>query len=205
MSIAGQPAGRFTMGLFGKNSPEIVGNFLKVLNGEGQSASYVYSTVWRVLDGYCIDMGRVVGGGGKKLKKEINESGVMRIKTGNAADWTRNTEINELKHVEPFLLTMKRGGGTYEFSVTTQANEELDKDHVVFGRLLMKEGGGEEKYRKGNEEVIESILKVKVSTDDPIASKKIFAAAGKGFDPRAKIIYLNKPLQKIVVTGAGTL
>lgn len=53
--------------------------------------------------------------------------------------------------------------------------------------------------------MIEKILKVKVSTDDPIASKKIFAAAGKGFDPRAKIIFLNKPLQKIVVTAAGTL
>lgn len=33
-------------------------------------------------------------------------------------------------------------------------------------------------------------MQVPVSTDDPIQSKKLFSSAGKGFDPRAKIIYL---------------
>lgn len=90
---------------------------------------------------------------------------------------------------------------------------------------------------------------VPVSTDDPIQSKTLFSAAGKGsfnqqepitqsiilwpvpklieskqatlirsrafgslfvlpsqgFDPRAKIIYLYKPLQKIQVRGTGRL
>lgn len=202
ISIAGVPAGTLSMGVFGDQAPVTVGNFLKVLNGQGQSASYMYSSVWRVLAGSCIDMGRVGGGGGKQLKREINESGVMRIKTENAADWTRNTEVNGLKHAEPFLLTMVRGGGTFEFSVTTAPVPALDRDHVVFGRLLMKP---DEKERESNQAVVDKIGRVKVSTDDIVASKTLFAAAGKGFDPRAKIIYLNKPLQKIVVTAVGML
>ncbi len=44
---------------------------------------------------------------------------------------------------------------------------------------------------------------VPVSTDDPIQSKKLFASAGKGFDPRAKIIYLYKPLKKIQIRNTG--
>ena len=33
----------------------------------------------------------------------------MRISAANAADWTSNTEVNDLRHTEPFLLTTKRG------------------------------------------------------------------------------------------------
>jgi cyclophilin family peptidyl-prolyl cis-trans isomerase len=131
----------------------------QVLDNKAQGASYDFSTVWRVQQDSCIDFGRVVGGGGKKLQKNINESGYMRIASENAAAWTSNTEVNDLRHTEPYLLTMKRGGGTYEFSVTLRANAELDKDHVVFGQLLMGEG---EEMKRSNEEVVKEILKVKV-------------------------------------------
>jgi hypothetical protein len=46
---------------------------------------------------------------------------------------------------------------------------------------------------------------VPISKEDPLGSKTVFAAAGKGFDPRAKIIYLNKPLQKITIAKAGVM
>lgn len=55
--------------------------------------------------GVCIDLGRITGGGGKKLQKNINESGYMRISSANAAAWTENTEMNRLSHEKPFLLT----------------------------------------------------------------------------------------------------
>lgn len=32
--------------------------------------------------GKCIDLGRITGGGGKKLEKKINESGYMRCVHG---------------------------------------------------------------------------------------------------------------------------
>jgi cyclophilin family peptidyl-prolyl cis-trans isomerase len=75
--------------------------------------------------------------------------------------------------------------------VTLAPDAQLDKTNLVFGRVL--EG----------EEVVRRVSEVPVSREDYISSKSLFAAAGKGFDPRAKIIYLNKPLQKVVVKQAG--
>ena len=64
------------------------------------------------------------------------------------------------------MMMIVKGGGTYEFSVTLAAHKNLDKDHLVFGEMI-----------QGND-VIDKILKVPVSTDDPISSKKIFSSAG---------------------------
>jgi cyclophilin family peptidyl-prolyl cis-trans isomerase len=86
--------------------------------------------------GKCIDLGRITGGGGKKLERKINESGYMRVSSANAAEWTRNDDANLLRHDAPLLLTTPRGGGTYEFSITLAPNTQLDKDHLVFGKLL---------------------------------------------------------------------
>lgn len=63
-----------------------------------------------------------------------------RVSSSNAAEWTRNDEVNGLKHDTPFLLTTKKGGGTYEFSITLAADRKLDSDHIVFGRMLEVSG-----------------------------------------------------------------
>lgn len=54
-------------------------------------------------------------------------------------------------HVHP------TGGGTYEFSITLQPNAELDKDHVVFGRLETADPAA----RTENEAVVQKILAVR--------------------------------------------
>jgi len=181
VAVGGETVGRLTFALFGKAAPTITSNFLRVLDGKAQGASYDYSSVWRVqkaserrsasglvgwtvcrrtpvlsfalflffwsgsfeavIDAHrlasaahitlqtnkhrtphqdtCIDLGRVTGGGGKKLQKNINESGYMRISAANAADWTSNTEVNDLRHTEPFLLTTKRGACVRGMDVCT--------------------------------------------------------------------------------------
>jgi hypothetical protein len=48
VAIGGETVGRLTFALFGKEAPTITGNFLKVLDGKAQGASYDFSTVWRV-------------------------------------------------------------------------------------------------------------------------------------------------------------
>lgn len=48
IDIGGNPIGRFVFGLYGKEAPITVSNFLKVLEGKAQGASYDYSTVFRV-------------------------------------------------------------------------------------------------------------------------------------------------------------
>lgn len=40
--------GRLTFGLFGKEAPTITANFLRVLDGKAQGASYDFSSIWRV-------------------------------------------------------------------------------------------------------------------------------------------------------------
>lgn len=137
LDIGGKPAGRVVMGLYGKEAPNTVENFMRLVEGRGQGgATYLFSSVFRVEPGKCIDLGRITGGGGKKLEKKINESGVMRVSSANAAEWTRNDDTNLLRHDKPFLLTTNRGGGTYEFSITLSPNAKLDRDHLVFGRML---------------------------------------------------------------------
>ena len=48
IDIGGKEAGRFVFGLYGKDAPVTVSNFMKVLDGTAQGASYDYSTVFRV-------------------------------------------------------------------------------------------------------------------------------------------------------------
>ena len=48
VAIGGQPVGRLTFALYGNDAPTICGNFLKVLDGQAQGASYLYSTIFRV-------------------------------------------------------------------------------------------------------------------------------------------------------------
>lgn len=96
-------------------------------------------------------------------------------------------------HSKAGYVSAKRGGGSYEFTINPKPNTNLDKENIVFGKVL--EGM----------DVIEKINGVPTSKEDPIGSKEKFAAAGKKFDPRAKIIYLYKPLVKIVVKKAGRL
>jgi hypothetical protein len=54
-------------------------------------------------------------------------------------------------------------------------------------------------------DVLAAICAVPVSKEDILGSKKAFAGAGKGFDPRARIATVDKPLTKISVVKAGVL
>lgn len=48
VAVGGENVGRLTFDLFGKEAPMITSNFLKVLDGKAQGASYDFSTIWRV-------------------------------------------------------------------------------------------------------------------------------------------------------------
>lgn len=53
MAIGGETVGRLTFALYGKAAPTITGNFLKVLDGKAQGASYDFSSIWRVQKASC--------------------------------------------------------------------------------------------------------------------------------------------------------
>jgi hypothetical protein len=84
---------------------------------------------------------------------------------------------------------MRKGGGTFAFSITPAEGpkSDLDEENVVIGEVL----DGLPVLRKLNE--------IPVSREDALGTKQSFAKAGAGFDPRARIIEIERPLKKIKV------
>jgi len=213
--------GQIKLGLFGEAAPESVETMLRLVSGNNdEGVTYEGATIFKIDQALQkIDVGRISGGAGKRLENEINSSGTMRIKRYNAADWTYNSDINNLSHgLKPYLVSATKFGGCYEFSITMNGNqnqnqksntntknslsmkekadrkkivERLDRENIVIGEVIV-----------GSDFIDEIAGKVPYSKDDPFATKTIYAGAGKGFDSRAKIQYLGKPLKKILIQNA---
>uniref|UniRef100_A0A7S2XZB5 PPIase cyclophilin-type domain-containing protein n=1 Tax=Fibrocapsa japonica TaxID=94617 RepID=A0A7S2XZB5_9STRA len=188
------PVEQIVIGLYGKEAPITSTNFMKVATANyREGISYDFSTVFRVDKDRRIDMGRVGAGMSTRLVRTTDSTGRVRTTKESTADGLINRESNDLKHDRPYLVSMKRGGGTYEFSIVPSPNSGLDKENIVFGEVI------------SGKDIIDAINAVPTTQEDPLGSKEAFSSAGKNFDPRAKIAYVNKPLKKIVITKAGSL
>ena len=142
-----------TIGLFGKDAPEAVKAFKAAcagelmvpcptdvdtstelmertkqskkaayracLGSESIPVTYAYSQVWSVQRGKRIDAGQVQGKFALRL-----------------APTTPLTEGAGISHDAAGLLSVKRGGGVFDFGITTAARSEYDEDYVVIGRVL---------------------------------------------------------------------
>ena len=142
-----------TIGLFGRDAPSAVSSFkaactsalvapcptevdlssevmerskqskkaaLRVCQGsESLPVSYAYSTVWSIQRGKRIDAGQVQGKFALRL-----------------APVTPLSESTGLSHDQAGLLSVRRGGGSFDFSITTAPVPEFDTDYVVIGRVL---------------------------------------------------------------------
>ncbi|CAM9553740.1 unnamed protein product [Chrysoparadoxa australica] len=215
-AIDREPAGKVVLGLYGKEAPETAANFVKVVEvdtmdphpsswaprihdlnaylprhqGLRGSIDYNGSSVFCVEKGKRVDLGKLQGGLDKYEVRRIDNTGHIRRETRNAAEDLISSDKNDLKHDVPYVASMRKGGKTFEFTIASQANPELDENNVVFGRVL------------SGFDIIDRIESVPVTRDDPLGSKKGFSKAGAGFDPRAKVISLNRPLQKITMVTA---
>lgn len=47
-----------------------------------------------------------------------------------------NDDRNSISHDQPGLLSVRRGGGSFQFTLTPSANPELDRDNLVIGKIL---------------------------------------------------------------------
>eukprot|EP00282_Hemiselmis_andersenii_P046801 CAMPEP_0172088836 /NCGR_PEP_ID=MMETSP1043-20130122/23460_1 /TAXON_ID=464988 /ORGANISM="Hemiselmis andersenii, Strain CCMP441" /LENGTH=318 /DNA_ID=CAMNT_0012751195 /DNA_START=1 /DNA_END=953 /DNA_ORIENTATION=+ len=145
--------GRIVIGLYGKEAPESVGTILKLVKGElpaecidedeaydeeafgqsdrdrltkrqiykqckakeGTNLSYQYSQVGTVIKGKRIDVGRM-----NKLYLAAPQ----------------NEDSNSLKHDSEGVVSVRKGGGAFEFTIAPGPNPELDKTNTVVGRVL---------------------------------------------------------------------
>jgi len=191
MELNGKLLGRVVVGLWGEEAPTSVQTFAQLCGKTYPGGlSYAYSAMSKVFPNQLVVLGKITGDGTKKVDKKIDETGRVRVTyTDRATYETANTDSPSTSHSSEGLVSVRRGGGTFEFGVTLQPMPDLDRDYIVIGQVL--EGMdvikrlSRVKYIPP-EDLREAFRSVAKAIGDPRAS-----GGGDAYSPVAKVITKN--------------
>uniref|UniRef100_A0A7S3EGU8 Peptidyl-prolyl cis-trans isomerase n=1 Tax=Rhodosorus marinus TaxID=101924 RepID=A0A7S3EGU8_9RHOD len=209
VSVNGKDLGRVTFGLFGKDAPKTVQEFLKLVPGnragdrlEPSSPEYTNSLIYRCIPGSLVDLGRI-----RNLTTFVVNQEVYYDFDGSVLPAAAELEVNSLMPVSRGLLAKQRFHIGPEFSIILNANPPLDSQYTIFGKVL--EG----------DDVLEQIEQLPVRTNRSMeqegsfadevfqAQKKFMTSFGQNVlrDKRALDAYDYKILRRVEVVRCGRL
>lgn len=149
IAIGDGPPQPLTLGLYGELAPASVALFEGLCAGTlastlgSKDLTYAGSSVSRIERDKLILGGSLSGGSTRALDREIDGTGYVRTELVNRADAYANADANGLSHDRAGLLSMRRGGGAFEFGLTPAANTALDATRIVIGEVSEGGEGGE--------------------------------------------------------------
>ena len=221
-AASADPTKRIVIGLFGKEAPSCVAKLKKLVSGglpapcrpraertlqkeqleankvynsckesEDLGVNLQYSTIWRIIKDERIDMGAVSG---RFVAREFTE-------------WNEDNAAGEpkLKHDAPGVVSVRRGSDSgFGFTVYpgdgTENSDQLNRDHIVVGRVL----DGMAVVRELNEIPVISSAKVNYMalTGGPKTSTAPDRSCRYGGPMYCNE---NKPLVKLSITQTGVL
>ena len=126
------------IGLYGEAAPESVALF-QGLCGSGTlppELRYRSSSCTRIEQGKSIVCGRLSAGSAARIDREIDATGYVRSSLVSLAEQYTTADANALSHDRAGLVSMKKGGGQFEFVLTPAANPALDASNIVIGEVI---------------------------------------------------------------------
>ena len=136
IGIANEVAGTIELGLYRSAAPASVDTFMQLARGtlissEGdEPASYERSVALLVQRDKAITLGGLKKQGGQMVLVR-GQTRPQRVPVQPPV----NDDTNALTHAAAGLLSVKRGGGTFEFALTTRPNPSRDKENLVIGHV----------------------------------------------------------------------
>jgi cyclophilin family peptidyl-prolyl cis-trans isomerase len=142
LSVGGEPAGTLSFGLWREAAPKSVDAFVRLAGGTYVSdpgeapAGYARAQASRLVSGEFIEFARVLKqpGGSSQLV-----AGVTKPQRVPCAPPLTADPPNGLAHTTAGLLSVRRGGGRFDFEVTTGMASSLDREQIIIGALTDEE------------------------------------------------------------------
>ena len=136
IAVAGEVAGDLELGLWRTAAPDSVDAFMKLCSGTlistpgDQPAAYERSVAVRVQrDKQVVLGGLKQPGGQRKLIRGQTRPQVVPVAP------PINEDSNAVSHASAGLVSVRRGGGSFEFVITTRPNLERDREGLVIGQV----------------------------------------------------------------------